>query len=420
MCGLAAIISDESTEFNHNHFNLLGCFNDERGGDSCGTFIDGEVKYGVKDDKLYRNFMYNHILPDKASIALLHCRKTSYGNVTGLAQAHPIVIEEDGEVKFVVIHNGTITNAPELYNKYFKTSAIGMSDSQIMTKIFYHFGYDVLLEYTGTAAFIIVDYRKKKPEVLIFKGNSVYNEINTSFERPLYCMRIGGKMYFSSIYASLYCINNQAEILSVPDNKLLELRKNKFWIKRKYDRTVLTKPKTTYSSTGYNTSYVRFNESSGYYERSKLLVHGQLTLWPSGFETTLASGDVFFFFHGRLLTSKKCFDFLTEMEKKYPTLSVDYPEIIDYFCFNPVSMYGSYFYTDEHFDYNWVNNDTILVLFDSKTINISGGWITTRTSLAPYNAVKTFKDLSAAMTYDFDLLRDRIDAYISVNSNNTK
>ena len=51
MCGIAGIISTEPTKFNINHFNILGTLNDERGGDSCGIFIDKKYQYGIKDTK---------------------------------------------------------------------------------------------------------------------------------------------------------------------------------------------------------------------------------------------------------------------------------------------------------------------------------------------------------------------------------
>lgn len=197
MCGLAGIISTEKTEFNINHFNILGTLNDERGGDSCGIFIDGKVEYGVSDRKLFRNFTTSINYPKSASIALLHCRKASPGYPVNLDQAQPVVIRRGNKIEFVLMHNGTILNIGELSNKYLpEPNTLGMSDSQILAEIIYEHGYDVLEEYTGCAVLIMVDYRSLTPEVLMFKGSSCYNENKTKSERPLVYMINEGKLYF--------------------------------------------------------------------------------------------------------------------------------------------------------------------------------------------------------------------------------
>ena len=113
MCGIAGIISTEPTKFNIDHFNILGTINDERGGDSCGIFIDKKYQYGIKDTKQFRVFTRCiKDYPDTARIAILHCRKGSTGYALGVEQAQPVIIKNEDDVEFVLIHNGTITNAP--------------------------------------------------------------------------------------------------------------------------------------------------------------------------------------------------------------------------------------------------------------------------------------------------------------------
>ena len=62
-----------------------------------------------------------------------------------------------------------------------------MSDSQVMTQIFYHAGYDVLGDYNGGAVFVIVDYRQRgdKPLVYFWKGRSTeysYSKVNIDID----------------------------------------------------------------------------------------------------------------------------------------------------------------------------------------------------------------------------------------------
>ena len=94
MCGIAGIISTEPTKFNINHFNILGTLNDERGGDSCGIFIDKKYQYGINNTKQFRVFTCCiKDYPDTARIAILHCRKGSTGYALGVGQAQPVIIK---------------------------------------------------------------------------------------------------------------------------------------------------------------------------------------------------------------------------------------------------------------------------------------------------------------------------------------
>lgn len=227
MCGICSIISQEPTKFNINHFNILGTLNDERGGDSCGYFIDGTVNKGVADLAYFRYFTTKQKYPKYVSIALIHCRKTSPGYVSNLEQAQPVVIEEDGKCKFVLMHNGTITNIRALATKYVPDfDTLGLSDSQILAQIIYKSGFKVLEEYEGAAALIMADYRDKKPKVFVFKGSSCYNEVNETCERPLYYAKIEDKIYISSMYYSLYCCDYTKPIYNVPVNALCEVKNN--------------------------------------------------------------------------------------------------------------------------------------------------------------------------------------------------
>ena len=78
-CGIGGYIGNN---FNKYKFNILGLYNDTRGGDSCGIFINNDgvnsVHYGHDKTKLYKNFVELGGLKDvnleAPNFALLHCR----------------------------------------------------------------------------------------------------------------------------------------------------------------------------------------------------------------------------------------------------------------------------------------------------------------------------------------------------------
>ena len=191
MCGIFGIINNKVKNFDYKTFSVLGVANDSRGGDSCGVFIDGNYEYGVDENKLFLNFFRkSKVLQSttKAKIALGHCRKASIGAIN-IETAQPVVIKENDEVKFVVIHNGTIHNYSSLARKYIpQVNTFGMTDSQVMAHIFYYSGYDVLKEYNGAGVFVIVDYRPEEPEVYVFRGSSLETSISKTptAERPFF------------------------------------------------------------------------------------------------------------------------------------------------------------------------------------------------------------------------------------------
>ena len=266
MCGIFGIITPKPRKLDLRAFCVLGVNNDSRGGDSCGVFIDKKYEYGVNEFKLFYNFFpRSKVLSSvtKCQIALGHCRKASVGAINA-ANAQPVVIkDEKGEVQYVLIHNGTIINYEELAKKYIPNVDIkGMTDSQIMARIFYHTGYDVLGEYLGAGAFVMVDYRSGEPEVLFFKGESKLSQYSatTTIERPLFCTYSSAEFLFSSIMDYLKALRPGREVLTLKPNKLTELRDGKLYIRHEYDRTKLWQTRSSYStgySYGYNSSVDR-------------------------------------------------------------------------------------------------------------------------------------------------------------------
>ena len=318
MCGIFGVINNKPSKFNKTIFNILGINNDSRGGDSCGIFIDGEVEYGVNKEKLYANFFENSELLNKTKkckIALGHCRKASVGAIT-INTAQPVVLKNDkDEVEFVVIHNGTIYNYKELAEKYIPNINItGLTDSQVMTRIFYHCGYDVLEEYYGGAVFVIVDYREEKPQIFMWKGSSrmtSYSTTNTD-ERPLYFVETKTGIIFSSISTYLPAFSN-SPVYSLNSNILLSVESDDIYGEKEYSRDKVTQssyyPKTAdvtkyyfrhYEHNDYDDSDVFYSKNfkeenkqtnttskvrltdNGLYELDDELLHGEYCLDVNG------------------------------------------------------------------------------------------------------------------------------------------
>lgn len=394
MCGIFGIINAEKKPFDYQTFCTLGICNDERGGDSCGVFIDGKYEYGVDKEKYFADFYKkSQVLNNTkyAKIALGHCRKASVGTID-VSTAQPVIISNDnGDVEFVVIHNGTIYNYEELAKKYIPNVDItNMTDSQVMTRIFYHAGYDVLAEYNGGAAFVIVDYRKEKPEVLMFKGSSLdvgYTEIPKE-ERPLYVVFGNNKLIFSSISKYLRTKREIDELYTCPANKLCRVTDDcDIQEVQTYDRSKQYQFRQISYSGGtkvyYGSKYQDYNEYDSYaaaYGYGKYGVnHSSLNLnknntklliGPSkskekeryifsnddgtyfvdevlaqGFyfidntgkivsakERNLENVHVFFFWQGIMLINKECYKFLKKLGKLYGLtegqLVEDYPLLV--------------------------------------------------------------------------------------------
>ena len=94
MCGLFGYIGKDNKRFSWDKFNVLGLFNDSRGGDSCGRYLLGRVLYGVEKKKLYRDLVLsykNDSVFKENNVILGHCRKATVGAHTE-ANAQPIVL----------------------------------------------------------------------------------------------------------------------------------------------------------------------------------------------------------------------------------------------------------------------------------------------------------------------------------------
>ncbi len=376
MCGLSGYISNKTIPLQKNIIKTLGTFNDYRGGDSCGIFIDGEVEYGIGKEALFQDFYPTSKLfkeTKEAKVVFTHCRKRSVGTIT-LDAAQPVVFRnEEGEIDYCLMHNGTIHNADDLWEKYSKEPLpLELTDSQIMATLFYNFGYEELANYNGAAAFVIVDYRKDRenPEVLFFKGSSIETHISKEMteERPLFIAYTDFGLMFSSMYKSIACLTDN-EILTIKSNCLCKYTKKGLVIVKKYDRSSKKQAKEygntymqpyknnyndyrnyydDYDDDRYNYNNQKradtFNKSS--YSDARVIMkddkfeykgkpaHGKFNCSFFGWHTTGFTVKEFWFFHGyMLLYGKETYDFIESIFKENSKIWDEYDDFIDYFLF---------------------------------------------------------------------------------------
>ena len=330
MCGIFGIVREHPAQFDYSTFCTLGIANDSRGGDSCGVFIDGSVEYGVKDEKLFQDFFTKSVVLQNthySTIALGHCRKASVGAIN-MSTAQPVVIQnENNETEFVVLHNGTIHNYQDLAEKYIPDVDIkGMTDSQVMARIFYYKGYDVLEEYTGGAVFFIVDYRENKPKIMFFKGASkkYVSDLGLTEERPLYFCITDDEMVFSSIPSYLLALRPDAILYTPAENVLGEFKNGKPVAIKKYDRSNCLQQKL---GDYYNTTpiakyidYLMYNANGCFHTVSCKRISGEyfVSNWGGLYEGKpghLAT-EKLYLFNGIPFLDKKYYDFVCKYFRK--------------------------------------------------------------------------------------------------------
>ena len=340
ICGLFVIINRHKRQLDKRAFITLGCANDARGGDACGIMIDGKVDRGTdKGDLLFQSWYHKSKLltkTEKCYVAFGHCRKASVGGVTA-DKAQPIVINDDkGKMLFCLIHNGTIYNYEELAKKYIPNIDIkDMSDSQVMAQIFFHKGYDVLGEYRGAGAFIIQDYRINK--TLLFRGESKGSQTATKVdsERPLYLVKTGKSVIFSSIYSVLQGLYWGFDVYDTPSNTLLECDGRDLFVVKEYDRSNCyhCKPVTTYAnlyakwdndlSYNYNYNYstpkVAFDVKLGRYYNfaTGQDLNGVQHISPLGYIGQYATNynSMYYFWKGIMLSGENAYNAIKDAQE---------------------------------------------------------------------------------------------------------
>lgn len=226
MCGIFGYAGKDPKTFNKAKFDILGLYNDSRGGDSCGVTTDGEIYYGLKTSKNYSDFIVdqNYLVPVTNPTIFGHTRKLSMG-IANEANAHPFGFGEHKEgFEFIGCHNGTLNNHKELAEKYEITTDLWTineykvkvwdrikNDSEILLESLYKSeDIKVLEDYIGGAAILFQDL-KESNVLYAFHGASRKETGDTNpdkfEERPLYYYKENkNSLYISSIWESLVAI----------------------------------------------------------------------------------------------------------------------------------------------------------------------------------------------------------------------
>lgn len=451
MCGIFGIITPKPRKLDLRAFCVLGVNNDSRGGDSCGVFIDKKYEYGVNEFKLFYNFFpQSKVLNSvtKCQVALGHCRKASVGAINA-ANAQPVVIKDaNGEVQFVLIHNGTIINYLDLAKKYIPNINVkDMTDSQVMAHIFYHTGYEVLGEYLGAGAFVMVDYRSGEPEVFFFKGESKPSQyaVITQIERPLFCTYNSTEFIFSSIMDYLKALRPEREVLTIKANSLLKLKEGRLIIVKEYDRSQLwqTKSYNSYGYVGYNyasntsgvcniikkgseNSFSQDNfgnryhwddivemDKNGVYMVGHERAHGLLWVDAIGnIEQKKVTGTIqVAFWKGVLLKNTACFSFLAkfakEMEVSHEELLMIIPDLVHFL--SPCACWRNYkgqWVTSDTPNSNFLYTGTAVFPFTTEEVYFSAGRLDTYVEGVTYK--DALFDLLSSVNYkiDYDAIKE--------------
>ena len=239
MCGIMAWVGKNPKKFDKGKFDILGIFNDERGGHSCGVSVDGSIKIGIDGNKLYKKFIstnpYN--TPLNVPTVIGHTRKAT-GGAHNKANAHPFgfgSVNAGKSFAFIGVHNGSLINERDLAKEFGIASNAKVGnvhrnkiDSEILLECIYKSkNFKVLNQYIGAAA--LVFQRLDEPNVVYcYHGESKMNyyDKKTVEERPLfYYQETRNSLYISSIENSLTTIGGEVDkdIFSFDTNTIYKI-----------------------------------------------------------------------------------------------------------------------------------------------------------------------------------------------------
>lgn len=266
-CGIFAWIGDDTEKFNPVLFNILGIYNDARGGDSCGVYWNKTALKALgtkaKWEELVRDKevkLVEKLKLKRYPIIIGHARKASVGTICQ-ENIQPVTLyDSKDKICYVQAHNGTLSNYRELAKKHNINFKESETDSIVLSRLIYLKGFDILEEYEGTAA-LVINFPKEPNVLYAFHGKS-NKYYNVSEERPLHYFHDDAMgTYISSEKSHLQTITGMYGLeppVEFKHNVLYRLEGNKVEEIRTINRVKETKP-TTYNNT-------IFSYSSGKYD----------------------------------------------------------------------------------------------------------------------------------------------------------
>lgn len=227
-CGLGGFsampkLTEEQKRKVWQNMKMIGLALEERGKDSCGLYINGELYKGFDgtkeegDTSKFKDFIAKHKkLKYEGGAIILHTRQATMGSKSA-ANAHPFHIvshTDDPKNDLIWAHNGVITNMHTLGGKHKVAYNEWNVDSQGLGMMIDRSGMEVLNEYEGKAA-LIWAVAGDPNALYIYHGmfcDYKDDPVDKAWEeRPLYYLQTKEGVYFSSLQNSLEAIAEDDE-----------------------------------------------------------------------------------------------------------------------------------------------------------------------------------------------------------------
>lgn len=369
MCGIFGVAlkpkqSPFAIRMAMNKVKILGLYNETRGRDSCGMFIDGEIIKGTDKLKEISDFFENTVLPNPKpngnGTVLGHTRSSTRGAHVG-KNAHPFKINDH----LVGVHNGVIQNVDTLARKY-ELDTKGMEvDSEILYALINQEGFSILNEYTGFAA-LAFTYLDDPNTLYLYHGASRNKKDGDLIEeRPMFYMETAEGIYYSSLESSLRAIidKDDQEIFILEYNTVYQIKSGEFttsqWAIEREDNNITyvaqgnscKVSKTHKSNSGKNTGGASTSNANGdqqkvyeplilketlpsrctanagtnfiyfhhgrFWQAKRTLCHGLFHLLDRGFTSIggMNASKAFYFYRGVMLKSEEAYNWLVDIEK---------------------------------------------------------------------------------------------------------
>ena len=384
LCGMAGVslkpdLSAAALALVTMKLKILGIYNESRGKDGCGWYLNGEIHKGwfestTHNTKLFSDFIEKENLPmiDQkfGNSSMLHCRQSSVGAVVK-KNNHPFDIKGKKH-NLIFQHNGTVHNIKQLCKTYNIDEKEHSVDSEALGTIIANGNIKVLNNYEGAAALMWID-QDNLDTLYVYHGLSKKVQNGQEYEeRPLYFLITEEGIYFSSLESSLQAIALPNEkVNNLTYNVVFQLKngvfsKNKFI---KVERCLNPDPVYTgFSNTGYynnGNNYSNYNNSLNplketkppcfdsktrvYFWRhrywnpnSEELLNGVYSLNKKGEiikGITVTTEHTYCFFHGMMAKNEESYKKLTtEFEIKYSSKSTGWLWDVSKHVSHPIVM----------------------------------------------------------------------------------